>query len=195
MSGPKPKQPTSVHLSIAGSYKMHNVKVRKITTHNVLSTPISMVGVKISVCVYVYVCVFVWVMFYFRCFSFFANTSCQRLLLRLCYRWPAWWAFALLVAWLFKFISLKLYVFVCIAEINILLYYFRVKQFAQFTHPNDGSLPLYTGRYVTVGRDRLILVRPVMSYYDERQIMSKRTPVITIHNKLPLRPTDETLLA
>jgi len=36
----------------------------------------------------------------FLLFSFFANTSCQRLLLRLCYRWPAWWAFALLVAWL-----------------------------------------------------------------------------------------------
>ena len=44
--------------------------------------------------------VFVWVMFYFRCFSFFANTSCRRLLLRLCYRWPASWAFALQVAWL-----------------------------------------------------------------------------------------------
>jgi len=32
-----------------------------------------------------------WYMLYvlFSLFSFFANTSCQRLLLRLCYRWPA----------------------------------------------------------------------------------------------------------
>ena len=67
---------------------------------------------------------FVWVMFYFRCCFFFANTSCQRLLLRLCYRWPMASVMGICPSGclaLLNFFMLKLYVFVCIAEINILL--------------------------------------------------------------------------
>ena len=39
----------------------------------------------------------------------------------LCYRWPVWWAFALLVAWLWETYYVVIACFVCVAEINILL--------------------------------------------------------------------------
>jgi len=73
------------------------------------------------------VCLSVWVpvMFYFRCFSFFANT-CQRLNYFVCARPIGGQHDGHLPFWLpsfVKFIMLKLYVCVCIAEINILLHW------------------------------------------------------------------------
>ena len=78
-------------------------------------------------CLCMCVCLSVWVpvMFYFRCFSFFANT-CQRLNYFVCARPIGGQHDGHLPFWLpsfVKFIMLKLYVCVCIAEINILLHW------------------------------------------------------------------------